>query len=111
MTKEFDYEVRTFDTSSLSGSFQNMGAALSNPVVIMSISNPSDVGVIISKDGTTTNWQIPSLGTLTLDSRDIQEARGGPTRYLLNKGTQLEIKQVTGSGTGTVVVNLTELVL
>lgn len=107
MARELDYEIKEFDATSLSGSYQNFGSVTTHPVLVMSFYNTSDVEVYISKDGSTNNWRIPASGSLTIDSRDVKETKD-QTKYCLDKGVQLEVKQVTAAGSdGDIIACLT----
>lgn len=106
-----EFETRKFDSASLTGSYQNLGAVTTNPTISISMFNGSDVAVLISKDGTNDDWEIPAGGTQTFDSRDVHDNFGDMSKYILPKGAQLEIKQVSGAGTGNIIVNLMEIVL
>lgn len=111
MAKLVDFESKTFDATSLTGSFQNLGAVLSEPAIVLTLYNTSDVDVIVTKDGSTSNWIIPTLGTLTVDSREASSSQD-PDLRLLPKSAQLKVKQVTGAGTsGDIIANITTLAL
>lgn len=99
-------ELKEFNAASLTGSYQNLGTALSNPAYQVTISNESDVGVYISTDGGSTNDIRLSAGQillLTYYSRHNDDTKGA---YVLKKSTQLKIKQVTAAGTGAIIVNV-----
>lgn len=107
MSRLASYELFEFDSTNLTGSFQDFGTPLLNPVIIVSFSNTSDVDVYLSIDGLTNTWRIPSLGTLTLDSRDISD-NNNDSVYLIRKGVQMQILQVTGAGaSGDIIANIT----
>jgi hypothetical protein len=98
-------ELKVFNAASLSGSFQNLGAVLANPCYQAVLSNESDVGVIITTDGSTSQIQLSPGQILPLSyySRHNTLTEGA---YVLKKGTQLQIKQVTAAGTGSIIVNI-----
>lgn len=98
-------ELKEFNAASLTGSFQNFGTALSNPCYYIVISNESDVGVYISIDGTNNTIRLSpgQILPLTYFSRHNAYTEGA---YVLKKGTQLSIKQVTAAGTGAIIANI-----
>lgn len=97
MSRLLNIELKEFDATSLTGSYQNFGSALSNPGVKVQFYNTSDVDCYITTDGTNNNFRIPANGTLTLDENTVRANADSPD-YYLSKGTQLKVKQVTGAG-------------
>lgn len=99
------FELKEFDSASLTGSFQNFGDALSKPCFQGHIYNGSDVDVYITTDGSNNQLRIASGESLPLVSA---------TRFnsltegviIFKQGTQLQIRQVTAAGTGTISANL-----
>lgn len=99
------FELKEFNSASLTGSFQNFGSALSRPCYECEITNDSDVDVYISTDGSTNELRIAAATTLDMS---------GSTRYntqtegviLFKQGTQLQIRQVTAAGTGAIFANI-----
>ena len=107
MSRLASYEQFEFDSTNLTGSFQDFGTPLVNPVIVISFLNPSDVDVYLSIDGINNTWRIPAGATYTLDSRDISD-NNNDSIYLIRKGVQIEIMQVTGAGTsGDIIGNIT----
>ena len=90
--------MKEFDATTLDGTYKNLGSALSNPAIKIQIFNTSDVGVYLSKDGSTNFMRIPAHSTLTLDESTLY-FRGIDQEYYLPKSTQLTLTQVTGAGT------------
>lgn len=109
MAKTSVFQSVSFDSSGLTGSFQNFGSVMAAPVYEMSIRNDSNVHVYISVDNSANTWQVADGDTLHLRARnkynDNEEAS-----ILVDKGIQLKIKQVTGSGTGLIVANISQVV-
>jgi len=95
------FELKEFDASTLTGSYQNLGTALSNPAYHIDIFNDSDVDVYISTDASTNEMRIPAGFTFPAPSKG--EVKGN---NVLAKGAQLSIKQVTAAGTGNIIVNV-----
>lgn len=104
MSRILPIELKEFDASTLSGSFQDFGTALANPAIKIQVFNDSNVDIYISKDEVSNYLRIPAYGTLTLDESTLY-FRGVDQEYYLPKGTQLSLKQVTGAGSaGTSIV-------
>jgi len=99
------FELKEFDSASLTGSFQNFGSALSRPCYECEITNASDVDVYITTDGSTNELRIAAGTTLDIT---------GATKFnsmtegvvLFKQGTQLQIRQVTGAGSGSIFSNI-----
>jgi len=99
------FELKEFNSATLTGAYQNLGSALTRPCYACNIYNGSDVDVYISTDGSTDDLRVASGESLSLAARAAWDIpRDGV--ILFKKATQLEIKQVTAAGTGTIVVNL-----
>ena len=99
------FELKEFDSATLTGAFQNFGSALSNPAYYAYITNDSDVDVYLTTDGSTNELRIVS-GTsvpLTFFSRHNTLVKGSA---IFSKGLQIQIKQVTGVGTGFISANI-----
>jgi len=87
-----------FSSSALTGSYQNFGAAITNPAIKIMFINTSSVDVYIT-DGVGT-FHVPSKLSVTFDE-NFQDDKLALTRYHAPNGTQYQIKQVTGAGAGT----------
>jgi len=98
MSRILPIELKEFDATTLNGTYQNFGSALSHPAIKIQIYNNSDVDVYVSKDSSTNMLRIPAYGTLTLDESTLY-FRGIDQEYYLPKSTQLTVKQVTGAAT------------
>jgi len=109
MSQFADYELKEFDASGLTGSFQNFGAALANPCFHFWIYNGSNVDVYVSLDGSNNTWRIPQDTPFFVNAYDRHNTLLEGS-ILIKDGTQLQIKQVTGAGTGTIIANLAVLV-
>lgn len=104
MAEFSSFEVREFDTSTLTGSFQSIGTPLSEAARFVQIFNTSSVSVYIGKSGATI-CRLPAQSSLFLPSY--------PRHNTLNEGafvfpakTQLQAKQVTGAAAGAIIVNI-----
>lgn len=101
------YDVaRSFDSASLTASYQDVGAVMGSPVFGFVIYNNSDVAVQISfDDGDTDGPIIPPNSTFG-DNRDNWDGRTENSRYCLPTNAQIQIKQVTAAGTGSIYINV-----
>lgn len=98
------FEIKEFDAASLTGAYQTFGAVLTNPCYEATIINESNVAVYVSVDGTNDNFRVGAGMTLPLTTLP-RHSTWNLGEYLLNKGTQLYIKQTTAAGTGIIVFN------
>ena len=98
------FEIKEFNTAFLTAAFQVFGTVLSNPCYEATIINESDEAVYISVDGTTNSFRVGAGKTLPL-STIPRHHTWNLGEYLLNKGTQLYIKQTSGAGSGIIVFN------
>ena len=106
MSKILIMELKEFDATALSGTYQNFGAALSNPGVKVQFFNTSDVDAYITIDGTNAAFRIPANGALTFDENTVW-ARRDQGEYYMDKGTRLKVKQVTGAGaSGNIIAHI-----
>jgi hypothetical protein len=99
--------ARTFDATSLTGSYQDVGAVMASPVAGHAMYNTSDVDIQLSfDDGVNDGPIIPAGGTFT-DNRYSQLHGSGQGSYVIASGAQIQVKQVTGAGTtGNLIVNI-----
>lgn len=102
--------ARTFDATSLSGSYQDVGAVMGSAVLGFVIYNTSDVDAQVSfDDGTTNGPIIPSGGTFNA-SRFEQMNNLEDASFMIPEGAQIQVKQVTGAGaSGNIIVNIVRL--
>ena len=83
--------ARTFTGTSLTGSFQSVGAVTTAPARIIAIMSDCDTPVVVSwDDGVTSNFSIPALGSLALDVAANKD-EDGQVR-VLPTGTQFKAK-------------------
>ena len=99
--------ARTFDTTGLTGSYQDVGAVMGSAVVGFAMYNTSDVDVQISFDDGTTNGPIIAAGGTFSDNRYNQLHGQDQGSFVIASGAQIQVKQVTGAGaSGDVIVNI-----
>jgi len=105
MTLLSGFELKEFDSASLTGAYQNLGSVLANPAYSVYINNKSNVDVYISTDGSTDDIRVATGKELPLTyfSRHNTLLKGS---CIFKKGQQLHIKQVTGAGAGDIIVNI-----
>lgn len=98
--------ARSFDSASLTASYQDVGAVMGSPVYAFWIHNTSSVAVQISFNDGDTDGPIIAAGESFNDRRSNWDGRTADGRYCLPKGAQIQIKQVTAAGTGSIYVNI-----
>lgn len=99
--------ARTFDATSLSGSYQDVGAVMGSAVYGFTIYNTSDVDCQISFDDGTTNGPIVPAGGSFSDSVYNHPFRSEDASYVIASGAQIQVKQVSGAGSsGDIYVNI-----
>lgn len=102
--------ARSFDATSLTGSYQDVGAVLASAAYGFIIYNTSDVDVQISFDDGSTNGPIIPAGGTFGDDREPWDGRTEDGRFCLPEGAQIQVKQVTGAGSdGDIIVNIKRL--
>lgn len=100
------FELKEFNSASLTGSFQNFGTPLSRPAYAVHINNSSGVDAYVSIDGTNNSIRVPANSDYDLKANDAFYNKYTEGSILFKAGTQLQIKQVTAGGTGTFVFNI-----
>lgn len=102
--------ARTFDATSLTGSYQDVGAVMASAVLGFVIYNTSDVEFQISFDDGVTNGPIVPAGGVFSASRFEQMRNLEDASFMLENGAQIQVKQVTGAGSGgDVIINIIRL--
>lgn len=105
MSRILPVELKEFDATSLDGTDQNFGTALSNPAIKVSFFNTGNTDCYIDHDGVINQrWRVPAGGTITLDESTLYY-RGTSQEFYLCQGAQLTVTQVTGPSTdgGTII--------
>lgn len=103
MSEILTVELKEFDTASLTGSYQNFGSVTGGPVYKIQFINVSDVDCYVTEGASV--WRVPASGTITLDETNAVNVRDS-SRVFIDNGGQLQIKQVTGAGTGYIWAHL-----
>lgn len=99
MSRILPVELLEFVATSLDGTDQNFGSALSHPAIKVSFFNTGNTDCYIDWAGTPAQrWRVPAGGTITLDESTLY-FRGVDQEYYLPKGAQLTVTQVTGPST------------
>lgn len=99
--------ARTFDATSLSGSYQDVGGVMASGVIGFTIYNTSDADAQVSfNDGSTNGPIIPAASSFS--SERFEQLKNKETgTYVIPEGAQIQVKQVTGAGTGgDIIVNI-----
>jgi len=96
-------ELKEFNSASLTSEYQNFGSTLSGSAIKIQFLNTSTVDAYVT-DGTST-FRIPSSTTVTFDEANPKTSKSDSNNYLAS-GAQLQIKQVTGAGSGTVIAHV-----
>lgn len=101
------YLTASFDATNLTGSYQDLGSALGSAAYGFEIYNTSNVDVFVSfDDGTTTNATIPAGESYKQGSFN-HSFRSENGTWVLPKGAQPQVKQVTGAGaSGDIIINI-----
>ncbi len=98
--------LRTFDAASLTGSPQAIGAVIPFITTKVSIINTSDVDVLIGDGSSDDDIRVPANGSMNIGEGQQNFSNRGTNAVVFLKNVQLDITQVTGTGTGTIIINL-----
>jgi hypothetical protein len=99
-------ELKEFDATTLDGTYQNLGSALSNPALKLMFFNTSDVDAYVSADGSTNKFRLPAGSAMTFDESTFKMPNKGQ-EYYLAKSAQLTVSQVSGAGsTGNIIAHI-----
>lgn len=111
-TERLSFELKEFNTASLTAAYQAFGGTLSAPAVSVTFINEGNVDVYISIDASTDHMRVPGalftpgvLEVYTYNKHNHQNE----DRCVFAKGTQLSVKQVTGAGAGYIIANICTL--
>lgn len=89
--------IKSIDSASFTGSYQNLGAATTHEARLFKFVNNSNVTFTVSIDGGTTDHDVVPAGTFVL--YDVGTNKGGSSPGLqLPKGTQFMVKGAAGVG-------------
>lgn len=87
--------MRTIESSTLTGSYQALGTPLANPSYIIKFISTSSTTVTLSIDGATDIDVIPTNGGFVYDETKYV----GTSIQFIPKGTQFFVKGTAGTGT------------
>ena len=101
---------RILDATTLTGVYQDMGTIMGSAVIAFVIYNTSDVDVQISfDDGVTDGPIIPSQDDFKMSRLD-QMRNLEDASFMVAKGAQIQVKQVTAAGaSGSVIINIARI--
>lgn len=105
MAEFLRYELKEFNTASLTGSFQNFGAALSNAAKYAEFTNTSTVDAYVSVDGTNNSFRVAAGKSVPVPSYPKHNSNNDGS-YVFKKGTQLMVKQVTAAAAGALICHI-----
>jgi len=108
--KKAQFETqRTFDTASLSGTYQKVGTALTNPSVMLKLKNMSTVPIIISYDGTNDHETYPAGSGDVMDFGSDAQGVAGDNRLAFPAGTQVWVKWTSAAAAGVGLVAISNI--
>lgn len=96
---------RTFNSATLTGSYQDFGAAFDSEVIGWVCFNTSNVAVQLSFDDGATDGVIIPANSVMSDGKYNQDNQSETGRCLIRKNAQMQIKQVTAAGVGSIHFN------
>jgi len=88
--------LRSIDSSTFSGSYQNLGSVLANPSRMLKITNNSTVDVTVSFDGGTTDHEYVPAGSFLL--LDLCANKVWDGQFVFKSGIQIQVKGSAGTG-------------
>lgn len=98
--------LRTFDSADLDGTYKNIGPTVDFFTTKAALINKSDVDVLIADGSDEDDIRVPANGTVNIGEGLHPQSGKNNIDDVFIKGVQLTITQVTGSGTGTIILNL-----
>lgn len=99
--------ARTFDMTTLTGTYQNLGSVIQTPTYGFVFYNTSDVAAQVTFDGGVTDGPILPAGSTFDASRFNQLSNVEDATFMLPDSSQVQVKQVTGAGTaGELILNV-----
>lgn len=105
MAEFLSFELKEFDTATLSGTFQNWGTALAKPAKYAQFFNTSTVDAYVTIDGTNNTFRIPANSNFPVPSYPASNNNNAGT-IVFKKGTQLKVKQVTAAAAGALIAHI-----
>ncbi|MGD2065785.1 MAG: hypothetical protein PVI43_01270 [Candidatus Bathyarchaeota archaeon] len=102
----FNRALRTFDAAALNASAQNIGNPIPFVTYQVSIINTSDVDVLIDDGTGRDDIRVPSQSTVNISSDFRGAGQVNEPVHVFSNQAQLTITQVTGAGTGTIILNI-----
>jgi len=102
---EYRRELRTFDTSLLTASYQDIGDIILFPITNVSIVNTSTVGIFLTDGKSDQDIEVPGGGSLSI-GEGLSANATTSVRAVFTGRTQLAVKQVTGAAAGKLIINM-----
>lgn len=107
MVARADFDaIRTLAFGGISGSYADVGAALTIPARAFHITNNTDGDMMFSIDGGTTDHIFVAAGSFVLFDVQSNMNAHKDDRFVLPVGAQFSVKQVSAPSTGNVYVSI-----
>lgn len=88
--------LRSFASASMTGSYQQVGTALSHPIRLLKMVNNSNQDITVSFDGSTDNDYIPANSFALYDMTTNRTNEGAYFAFQI--GTKIYVKGTAGTG-------------
>lgn len=102
---KYQRALRTFDAAAITGNFQDVGDPIPFPTMKVTFINTSGVDVLITDQSSEEDIRIPANGTMSIGEGRVK-INYDNNSVVFDKNAQLQIKQVTGAGVGTIIIQL-----
>jgi|SRR6185437_15929260 len=96
--------LRSIDSATFTGSYQNLGSALINPCVLLKVVNNSTSLVTVTYNGTDDQDIAPAGSFYLYDFGSDSQSVSGDARLALAAGTQVKVKGSAGTGSVYLVI-------
>ncbi|MDC7243657.1 MAG: hypothetical protein PQJ44_06950 [Sphaerochaetaceae bacterium] len=90
----------------MTGSPQSIGAVIPFITTKVTLINTSNVDVLVGDGSTDDDIRIPANGSVSIAEGQQSFNNRTTNAVVFLKNTQLDITQVSGAGTGTIIINL-----
>jgi hypothetical protein len=98
--------LRTFDTSTLTANFQNVGAEVDFASLQATFVNTSSVDILVTDGSSEDDIRVPAGGTFNITAATRTTGDDQETNYVFRGNVQLQAKQVTAAAAGTLTIML-----
>lgn len=104
-SRVFFDEIRSLNFSGISGSYANVGSSLTEQARMICFTNNTDGDVMFTDDGSTDKIFVAS-GSFKLWDLQANMNSQFDDKFVLPKGVQFEVKQVTAPSEGDVYIEV-----